>query len=85
MKGTFHGTTVYLSQSLGGWRRVQRRFPRSKRARIRKKWAKNERNWTKVQDPIMCQIGGSMLLCNEAAYAKILAMVDFMPATLEGA
>lgn len=43
------GMPVYATELLV--RRRQVRFPRSKRRRIRKKWAKRERNWVTEPDP----------------------------------
>lgn len=44
----FMGIDVVVSKHLGEFKRVQVRFPRTKRKRIRKKWAKNHRNWVSV-------------------------------------
>lgn len=37
--------------------RVQFRFPRSKKVRIRRKWAKNPRNWRGTADPKIYKMG----------------------------
>ena len=44
----FLGMRIIASEYLPKTRRVQVRFPRSKRVRIRKKWRKDSRNWTEV-------------------------------------
>lgn len=49
--------------------RIQRRFPRSKKKRIRKKWRNDRRNWVSSDEP-QCYLiqgpGGPVLLANKA-------------------
>ena len=42
--------------------RVQFRFPRSKKRRIRKKWAKRQENWKAVPWPRAYQINGTLVM-----------------------
>ncbi len=44
---TFYGMPVITSNYIGT-DRIQYRFPKSKKKRIRKKWAKNPQNWKDV-------------------------------------
>ncbi len=39
--------------------REQVRFPRSRKVRIRRKWAKQKKNWRKWPDPKILQIGNA--------------------------
>lgn len=50
----------------------QVRFPKSKRRRIRKKWARNQhRNWRSVEvEPVMMQIGGRFYV-NKLMWQKL--------------
>ena len=43
-------------------RREQVRFPRSKRKRIRRKWAKKSVNWTETVLPVAFRLGGVVLV-----------------------
>lgn len=45
---TFAGIPIVVNPCLPETRREQFRFPRSKKKRIRKKWAKDQRNWREV-------------------------------------
>lgn len=54
------GTTVIASHLMCEWDLVQWRFPRSKKRRIRKKWAKDKRNWRSVMVPTAVLLGGVM-------------------------
>ena len=49
-------TDPYLSD------RVQYKFPRSKKKRIRKKWAKNPKNWKNVPKLETYQIGDTLIM-----------------------
>lgn len=67
------GVNIHLSDNLPckqEWRQV--RFPKSKRKRIRKKWAKNKRrNWAMVDvEPVIMQINGA-IYCNQLGYDQI--------------
>jgi len=42
------GIPVYTSAMVPAFERVQVRFPRSKKVRIRKKWSKDPRNWRTI-------------------------------------
>lgn len=58
---TTRGLDVYVDANLGE-RREQFRFPRSKRKRIRKKWAKNQRNWRMVYVPQIYRMGDAFIM-----------------------
>ena len=47
----------------------QFRFPRSKKRRIRKKWAKDRRNWRKVHHSYLVD-GTRQLICSPEVYAE---------------
>lgn len=67
------GVPVYIDDLLG-WesRSEQVRFPRSKKRRIRKKFAKDGRNYRvrKWQEPVAYKMGG-MLVVNSAMMLKL--------------
>lgn len=69
---TFEGVDVHLSNYLPSekkWEQV--RFPRSKRARIRRKWAKDtRRNWAWVEQPMAMKIAGVMTV-NAPLWAQL--------------
>jgi hypothetical protein len=70
---SFTSVNIHLSDHLPckkEWRQV--RFPKSKRKRIRKKWAKdNRRNWALVDvEPVIMQINGA-IYCNQLGYDQI--------------
>jgi hypothetical protein len=48
----------------------QFRFPRSKRKRIRQKWAKNQRNWRTTHVP-QARIVGTTILAHPAVIASL--------------
>jgi len=72
------GIPVYINDTLGvEYHRKQVRFPRSKKVRIRKKWAKQEWNyqrWT-TQTAICYRVGNSFVM-NSKAYAAVKAQVQ---------
>lgn len=73
------GTNIYISDSLpGGWRREQFRFPKSKRKRIRKKWAKRPENWRTVAVPVFMHIGGH-IYCNRVGYDQLMRGLEMTP------
>jgi len=53
--------TVYQDKNLT--KRVQYRFPKSKRRRIRKKWSKDSKNWRIVPDDTI-YIMGNRAICH---------------------
>lgn len=74
----FIGTPIYVHDF--GCDRVQVRFPRSKKRRIRKKWAKRSCNW--VSKPIRgCyQLAATALthaciICDRLTYQELQRMV----------
>lgn len=70
--------------------RTQVRFPRSKSKRIRRKWAKQERNWrtTRTVTPGLYRVGpmptvfGGMTepyyVCDSGSYAKLQASIGVL-------
>lgn len=50
--------------------RKQRRFPRSKKRRIRRKWARQEKNWVTVPMTEIYRIGDN-IFCHPAIAQKI--------------
>ena len=76
--GYYFGIPVYVSQYMGEEVYRQVRFPRSKRKRIRRKWARDSRNWAMVPSPNMhYQRDGFgrivAVFCNSSAYANLTA------------
>lgn len=76
-KGSFSGVPIHVSNHLPCrkvWKQV--RFPKSKRKRIRKKWAKDKRrNWRSVEaEPVVMEVNGQFY-CNKLGYAEIMRAV----------
>ena len=42
--------------------RIQTKFPRSKKRRIRKKWSKNQKNWTTRPVDKVYQMGNTLIM-----------------------
>lgn len=68
---TFKGVPVYSSPHMPLTENRQFRFPRSKKKRIRKKWAKNPANY-RESDVIWMISGGYH--CHPRVYARLLAL-----------
>jgi len=73
MAGIFDGVSIHVSAHLlckKEWKQV--RFPKTRRKRIRKKWAKNKRrNWASVDaEPVFMHVNG-MIYTNELGYQQI--------------
>lgn len=64
----FDGFEVYESEFLVV--RKQTKFPRSKKKRIRKKWAKQDKNWTTTPLPTMIRMGFK-LFAHPATIARL--------------
>lgn len=76
--GSFGGVRIVLSDLLPGGREFKQvRFPKSKKKRIRKKWAKNKRrNWRSVESkPVIMEVGGTFY-CNRVAYRQLKKGLD---------
>ena len=69
------GVPIIVTTSFDDQRREQVRFPRTKRKRIQKKWAKDWRNWRTWVEPIAYQtsdmMGGVQIVCNHAYYEQL--------------
>lgn len=64
---------------------VQFRFPRSKKARIRKKWAKRPENWKRVERDHVFKIGNT-IVCSPSIVAQMRQHVqDKIEAEIVGA
>ena len=55
---------------------VQVRFPRTKKKRIRRKWAKDRRNYVSVPDPARCYLVGPsplscVMICNPLGFLEL--------------
>lgn len=73
MASVFTGVPIHVSDHLPckkEWRQV--RFPKSKRKRIRKKWAKDKRrNWANVDvEPVFMHVNGQVY-CNALGYEMV--------------
>ena len=51
---------------------IQYRFPRSKKARIRKKWARRPQNWKSIARDQVFMVGNK-LVCSPSIHAKLKA------------
>jgi hypothetical protein len=67
---TLYGINLIVSPSLAITDRVQFRFPRSKKARIRKKWSKRQENFKSVHRD-QCFKMGNTIVCSPGFCAKI--------------
>lgn len=73
---------IKIDDSLGiDWQLRQVRFPRSKKRRIRKKWAKQRRNFKgeKVQLPVAYLINNQVLVMNSAAFLDFKKRSELEP------
>lgn len=70
---SFGGIRLYANQHLVERRQV--RFPRSKKRRIRKKWAKRASNWAVRPDPSVYMVGRDAF-GHPAILAKIANIMD---------
>lgn len=73
--GNFGGVDIVVSHDLGHIEHYQFRFPRSKRKRIRRKWAKNPRNWMTRHVPKVFQIGNRFVM-DPVSYANFQKMIS---------
>lgn len=72
----FGGTPIIVDEKIGEPRRVQVRFPKTKKWRIRKKWAKRSRNFRTFVDPKFYMMTHpytmrKTILCNPSGYEKL--------------
>ena len=58
----FGRVDIHVSRDLGHLERYQFRFPRSKRKRIQRKWAKDPRNWRTRHVPKVYNMGGRFVM-----------------------
>lgn len=65
-----HSVPIRTSHLMYQWEDVQWRFPRSKKMRIRQKWAKDRRNWRSVMVPTAAMVGG-VLVAHPSIVEKI--------------
>jgi hypothetical protein len=65
------GLNVIRSPHVNVVERVQVRFPRSKRARIRKKWAKRPCNWRTMEKEQAFMFPGGNLVCSPGLVEKL--------------
>lgn len=68
------GLPIYFDDSLGNFSELRQvRFPRSKKTRIRKKWAKQRKNMEMFywQEPVAYVIGKQALVVNSTAFAEL--------------
>lgn len=70
---SWHGFDVVVSDLLGV-ERVQTRFPRTKRKRVRRKWEKDPRNWTTRHTKLMYRVGNT-IVCSPTAYPDLLSVL----------
>lgn len=69
--GGIFGTPIVVSDIVNPLKSVQIRFPRSKRKRIRKKWAKNPMNWESRRELVGGYMMNGTLYVDPDTYAKI--------------
>lgn len=65
--GTFGGLTIMAWSGCDTVEERQVRYPRSKKKRIRAKWAANAANWKTVEVSSMCVIGSQVLVSPDVA------------------
>lgn len=63
------GFRVILNDFMADYKQVK--FPRSKKKRIRRKWAKNLKNYAYVPWTKMYQMGGDTLVMHPAMYERL--------------
>lgn len=68
----FCGITIIENMYICEAEEIQYRFPRSKKARIRKKWAKRSQNWKWIARDQVFKIG-NRLVCSPSIHAKLKA------------
>ena len=73
-----YGVRVFVSNSVVEYRRVQFRFPKSKKRRICKKWRRNPRNYKTVivNDPVL-KINNDFYMSHANYYALWHQLQDF--------
>ena len=64
------GVEIVVSEQLGR-RLIQVRFPRSKKRRIRKKWARRRENWAWVYIPRIWRVGDTIYM-DPQSYARVM-------------
>ena len=64
--GNLGHITIKASPYCERWETKQVRFPRSKRKRIRKKWARDGRNWETKKVSYMVVMGGSVMMSQDS-------------------
>lgn len=77
----FLGIPVIVDKMLDevGASRVQVRFPRSKKKRIRKKWAKDPRNWRTDLRPYVLLLNpgpSASVLCNTPGFVEVRKQIE---------
>ena len=77
------GTPIVVSRLLGTTR-TQVRFPRSKCRRIRRKWAKDPRNWRESWVRA-CYRFGDTIVCDPITYAELASLTSPAVGALEQA
>jgi hypothetical protein len=76
---SIYGYRVYVNDTLCiETERSQIRFPRSKKSRIRKKWAKNQKNWSQRQVHKAFVVGRDVYL-STATYEVVKATGKLHP------
>lgn len=66
----FTGLKIITSEHAQTWHREQVRFPRSKKARIRRKWSKQEKNFRSGMQPSCFRMGDN-LICHPSIAAQL--------------
>ena len=69
--GSLAGVPIIVSKFLPDTERRQVRFPKTKRKRIRKKWAKRGQNWSIMKKPVFFMMQGQ-ILTNDLGYKSLL-------------
>lgn len=70
------GLPVRLVEHLEEERRVQVRFPRSKKKRIRKKWRKQSKNYDVSYPPKVYNVPGFGIICNKAGLELLKKRIE---------
>jgi hypothetical protein len=73
---TINGIAVFVSQFAEKVIRKQIQFPRSKKRRIIKKWAKLEKNYSSTHEPTAYLVEGNKLICHPIIYESLRREID---------
>lgn len=71
VESAFYGLKIIVSELASPKEMKQIRFPKSKRKRIRKKWAKVQRNWIPTWKPAVWQLHDGTFVMDPGSYSRL--------------